>query len=222
MAGVVYNPVLDELFTAERGKGAFLNDRRLRVAARRRLADAVVACGLPHHGRGDLELFRREVDGRAGEGRGAAPVRLGGARSRLGRRRPLRRLLGAQSLAVGHGRRHRSWCARPAASSPTSMAATPCFENGTSSPATRRFIASCCDLESGRRSSRHCRSVMPAVVATWNWPYDGGSRHMAPDADSQRPAACPDASRDPATCVVSHLSSCKGAERGDLQTSPLD
>ena len=53
--------MLDELFTAERGKGAFLNDRRLRVAARRRLADAVVACGLPHHGRGDLELFRREA-----------------------------------------------------------------------------------------------------------------------------------------------------------------
>jgi myo-inositol-1(or 4)-monophosphatase len=61
VAGLVYNPVLDELFTAERGKGAFLNDRRLRVAARRRLADAVVACGLPHHGRGDLDLFRQEA-----------------------------------------------------------------------------------------------------------------------------------------------------------------
>ena len=61
VAGLVYNPVLDELFTAERGKGAFLNERRVRVAARRRLADAVVACGLPHHGRGDLELFRKEA-----------------------------------------------------------------------------------------------------------------------------------------------------------------
>jgi myo-inositol-1(or 4)-monophosphatase len=60
VAGVVYNPANDELFTAERGKGAFLNDHRLRVAARRRLIDAVVACGLPHHGKGDLELFRRE------------------------------------------------------------------------------------------------------------------------------------------------------------------
>ncbi|MBX6425552.1 MAG: inositol monophosphatase [Variibacter sp.] len=60
VAAVVYNPVLDELFTAERGKGAMLNDRRLRVAARTRLADAVVACGLPHRGRGDLGLFRRE------------------------------------------------------------------------------------------------------------------------------------------------------------------
>jgi myo-inositol-1(or 4)-monophosphatase len=61
VAGVVYNPANDELFTAERGKGAFLNDRRLRVAARRRLAEAVIACGLPHYGRGDLELGRREL-----------------------------------------------------------------------------------------------------------------------------------------------------------------
>jgi myo-inositol-1(or 4)-monophosphatase len=60
VAGVVYNPVLDELFTAERGKGALLNDRRLRVAARTQFSEAVVACGLPHYGRGDLALFRRE------------------------------------------------------------------------------------------------------------------------------------------------------------------
>src|ERR1700716_3462824 len=46
--------------TAERGKGAFLNDQRLRVAARRRLGDAVVACALPHPSRGDAELSRNE------------------------------------------------------------------------------------------------------------------------------------------------------------------
>jgi myo-inositol-1(or 4)-monophosphatase len=60
VAGVVYNPANEELFVAERGKGAFLNDQRLRVANRRRLSDTVVACGLPHLGRGDLALFRRE------------------------------------------------------------------------------------------------------------------------------------------------------------------
>ena len=60
VAGVVYNPANDELFTAERGKGAFLNDQRLRVAARRRLADAVVACALPHPTRGDAALARSE------------------------------------------------------------------------------------------------------------------------------------------------------------------
>jgi myo-inositol-1(or 4)-monophosphatase len=61
VAGLVYNPISDELFTAERGKGAFLNNQRLRVAARRRLGDAIVACGLPHLGRGDLELANREL-----------------------------------------------------------------------------------------------------------------------------------------------------------------
>ena len=60
VAGVVYNPANDELFSAERGKGAFLNDRRLRVAARKRLSDAVVACALPHPSRGDVELTRGE------------------------------------------------------------------------------------------------------------------------------------------------------------------
>jgi myo-inositol-1(or 4)-monophosphatase len=61
VAGVVSNPANDELFVAERGKGAFLNDKRIRVAARQRLADAVVACGLPHFGRGDLALARHEI-----------------------------------------------------------------------------------------------------------------------------------------------------------------
>jgi len=60
VAGLVYNPVSDELFSAERGKGAFLNDQRLRVASRKRLADAVVACALPHPGRGDVLLTRNE------------------------------------------------------------------------------------------------------------------------------------------------------------------
>ena len=61
VAGVIYNPATDEMFVAERGKGAFLNDKRIRVAARQRLADAVVACGLPHYGRGDLALARSEI-----------------------------------------------------------------------------------------------------------------------------------------------------------------
>jgi myo-inositol-1(or 4)-monophosphatase len=61
VAGLVYNPVTDELFTAERGKGAFLNDQRLRVAGRRQLNECVVACGLPHIGRGDHELALKEM-----------------------------------------------------------------------------------------------------------------------------------------------------------------
>src|SRR5437588_3735676 len=61
VAGLVYNPAHDEIFIAERGKGAFLNDKRIRVAARQRLAEAIVACGLPHYGRGDLALARSEI-----------------------------------------------------------------------------------------------------------------------------------------------------------------
>jgi len=61
IAGVIYNPANDELYAAERGKGAFLNDQRIRVAGRRKLSECVIACGLPHIGRGDLELSRQEM-----------------------------------------------------------------------------------------------------------------------------------------------------------------
>ncbi len=57
VAGLIYNPVTDEMYTAERGSGAFLNDRRLRVAARRELTDCVIGCGVPHLGRGDHGEF---------------------------------------------------------------------------------------------------------------------------------------------------------------------
>jgi myo-inositol-1(or 4)-monophosphatase len=61
IAGVIYNPANDDLYIAERGKGAFLNDQRLRVAGRRKLNECVIACGLPHIGRGDHEQSRREL-----------------------------------------------------------------------------------------------------------------------------------------------------------------
>ena len=61
IAGVIYNPANEELYIAERGKGAFLNDQRIRVAGRRKLGECVIACGLPHIGRGDHELSRREL-----------------------------------------------------------------------------------------------------------------------------------------------------------------
>jgi len=46
-AGLVYNPAGNEMFWAEKGAGAFLNERRLRVAARREMIDAVFATGIP-------------------------------------------------------------------------------------------------------------------------------------------------------------------------------
>jgi myo-inositol-1(or 4)-monophosphatase len=47
VAGVVYAPVVDEMFWAEKGGGAFLNDRRLRVSARRDMTEAMFATGIP-------------------------------------------------------------------------------------------------------------------------------------------------------------------------------
>lgn len=44
---VVYDPVSNELFTASRGSGAFLNDRRIRVSRRNRLNDALLGTGFP-------------------------------------------------------------------------------------------------------------------------------------------------------------------------------
>jgi myo-inositol-1(or 4)-monophosphatase len=46
-AGVIYAPAVDELFWAEKGAGAFVNERRLRVSARRDLSDALFATGIP-------------------------------------------------------------------------------------------------------------------------------------------------------------------------------
>ncbi|HTT84590.1 MAG TPA: inositol monophosphatase family protein [Rhizomicrobium sp.] len=61
VSAVVYNPVADEMFTAEKSHGAYLNDRRLRVAARKSLKEALVATGMPFHGHGDHEGFLAEL-----------------------------------------------------------------------------------------------------------------------------------------------------------------
>ena len=47
VAGVIYNPASDEMFWAEKGVGAFLNDRRLRVSGRRDMREALFATGIP-------------------------------------------------------------------------------------------------------------------------------------------------------------------------------
>src|SRR6201747_806309 len=46
-AGLVYAPATDEMFWAEKGTGAFMNDRRLRVSARKQMSEAVFATGIP-------------------------------------------------------------------------------------------------------------------------------------------------------------------------------
>jgi len=57
--GLVYQPVTDESFWAEKGRGAWLHDRRLRVSARRDLPDALIATGIPFLGHGDFQEWDR-------------------------------------------------------------------------------------------------------------------------------------------------------------------
>ncbi|MBJ6987976.1 MULTISPECIES: inositol monophosphatase family protein [unclassified Devosia] len=62
VASVIYNPVLDELYTAEKGGGAWLADKkRLRVGARRHLADAVVSTGIKTQGTSNDVLQIKQV-----------------------------------------------------------------------------------------------------------------------------------------------------------------
>lgn len=61
-AGLVYAPVLDEMFWAEKGRGAWLNDRRLRVAKRRELDHTVIATGIPVAGWPGRERFLKELE----------------------------------------------------------------------------------------------------------------------------------------------------------------
>lgn len=61
IAAVIYQPLTDEMFAAEKGAGAFVNEHRLRVSARRKLEDAVIATGIPHRGRGDHALFMKQL-----------------------------------------------------------------------------------------------------------------------------------------------------------------
>ncbi len=53
VASVIYSPIMDELFTAERGQGAFVNNRRIRVAGRKHIADAVIVTGIKVTGTDD-------------------------------------------------------------------------------------------------------------------------------------------------------------------------
>ncbi len=61
VAGVTYNPANNELFWVEKGKGAFLNDKRLRVAARRTLIESVLATGIPFAGKPGHAQFLKEL-----------------------------------------------------------------------------------------------------------------------------------------------------------------
>jgi myo-inositol-1(or 4)-monophosphatase len=61
VAAVTYNPATNELFWAEKGKGCYVNDRRLRVAARTRLDESLLATGIPFLGHGQHARFLKEL-----------------------------------------------------------------------------------------------------------------------------------------------------------------
>jgi myo-inositol-1(or 4)-monophosphatase len=51
VAGLIYNPISEDMYVTEKGQGAWLNNRRLRVSARRDIPDALIGCGIPPLGR---------------------------------------------------------------------------------------------------------------------------------------------------------------------------
>lgn len=63
IAGVVYDPIKEEVFWAEKGIGAYLGGKRLRVSGRRSLSDCLLATGIPFQGRGDAARFTSELAG---------------------------------------------------------------------------------------------------------------------------------------------------------------
>jgi myo-inositol-1(or 4)-monophosphatase len=73
---VVYDPAKNELFTASRGRGAYLDDRRIRVSKCVSLKDALVGTGFPFKELGRLEQYMRQLETLM---RGSAGVRRAGA-----------------------------------------------------------------------------------------------------------------------------------------------
>ena len=61
VAGVIYEPITDQMFWAEKGQGAYLNGRRIRVSARRRLEESLFATGIPFAGKQDHDRFLSQL-----------------------------------------------------------------------------------------------------------------------------------------------------------------
>jgi len=61
VAGVIFDAAKDEMFFAEKGAGAWMNDMRLRVSGRHRMIESIFATGLPFGGRSDLPLTLQDL-----------------------------------------------------------------------------------------------------------------------------------------------------------------
>lgn len=61
VSAVIYDPTKDEMYVAEKGQGAFMNESRLRVSARNKLIESIFSTGLPFAGRADLPDTLQEL-----------------------------------------------------------------------------------------------------------------------------------------------------------------
>jgi len=62
VSALVYNPATDDMFVAEKGHGAFLNNKRIRVAARKTLTHALIGAGFPFHGHDENRFPRIQAE----------------------------------------------------------------------------------------------------------------------------------------------------------------
>jgi hypothetical protein len=75
-AAVVYQPITDETFWAEKTRGAWLHDARLRVSARSRMEEALIATGTPYGGHGSFAEWSKIFSAIGPASRGYSPLRV--------------------------------------------------------------------------------------------------------------------------------------------------
>ncbi len=61
VAGVIFDPAKDEMYFAEKGEGAWMNESRIRVSGRHRMIESIFATGLPYGGRSDLPATLQDL-----------------------------------------------------------------------------------------------------------------------------------------------------------------
>ena len=135
VAGVIYDPVKDEIFVAEKGAGAWLNDRRLRVSGRRDMIEMIFATGIPFGGQPELPRTLRELAALTPR----LPASAAGARPRsTSPTSPpaASTATGSATSTPGTWRRASSSSARPAASSARSRAKATRSKAAASRPPT--------------------------------------------------------------------------------------
>ena len=105
VAGVIYDPIRQEMFTAERGAGAYLNNRRIRVSGAKRLEDSLASTGFPsrkRHQNVNIHFYHQMAMASHGVRRtGSAAIDLAYVASG-----PSRRVLGVRTQALGYGGGH--------------------------------------------------------------------------------------------------------------------